>query len=95
MGSRCVLHCTRRIARRMYLYTTRWWAANEKKIVACMEARYLLLAMDEPILSATDQMKVILPVKHHNNKRANRVIDLILALDRSFMYANCNRSQAS
>jgi len=82
MGSRCVLHHTRRLAVRRHIYFTQWYKRFEKTFTEALSVRFQLILLDEPVPSAEEFVVTILL---HRTLRANHtaaLAEIVTAVDR-------------
>jgi hypothetical protein len=78
MGSRCVLHHTRRLAGRRRIYATPWYKKFEDTFVRALEVRFDL---EELPTTAEQFVHAILPPRLHR-KHTAALVEIVTAVDR-------------
>lgn len=103
MGTRCMLHYTRRFARRMGLLDLLWYLSHEDDFVTVLRARSYVIAQGEmvpPTDGAEFFCKGSLPAKKHSwKKHRGNIVRIIEAVDnmtrRNSEAANSNREDSA
>lgn len=80
MGSRCVLHHTRRMAVRRGLYPRKWYKKIEPVFTGGLVVRFQMLLDGESVLPAEEFVSTVVPKPYL--RHTTKLVEIVRAIDR-------------